>query len=329
MDELPRRTGPRPRTAGLGHVIAQVERAFGRQLPVSSLLEGRTIERLACLLRDEPAARSPLVAIHPRGAHPPVFWVHPLSGTVYCYVELAEALGDDRPCFGLQATGFAGGKPQTRIEDMARRYVQEVQRLQPAGPYRLGGWSMGGVVAFEMARQLEERGERVALLALLDPAPPGAGADGDDSAAGEPLLGFVQHLGLWPDDLTVFGSGLSQLDPSEQLACVLEQARRAGLVPPDLEVSELDRQLAVFTSNLEAMRHYAPAPYTGRVTLVEAAGSRHGRAMHGARWDDLALGGLVRHTVPGDHSTMLRRPHVGVLAERLTACLHETGASTP
>ena len=304
-------------------VIAGVERAFGRELPVSTLLESRTIERLACVVREQAQPRSPLVTIQPHGTAPPFYWVHPVSGTVYCYAELAAALGEQRPLYGLEAAGLSGGEPHRRIEDMAGHYIEELARAHGAGPYLLGGWSMGGLIAFEMARQLEERGEQVALLTVVDTAPPALDEDAahvDEAAA---LHGFVEHLGVTLDDLAVSVDDFWDLSREEQLTCVLEHARRAHLVPPDLELPGLHRHLQVFTTNLQAVRSYAPSPYAGRVTLLDAEESLGHTAGHAARWGELALGGVTRHTVAGNHHTVLRQPHVVALARQLSACLAE------
>src|SRR6202034_1148922 len=99
----------------------------------------------------------------------PLFLVHPAGGHVFPYIHLAQLLGPDQPCYGLQARGVEVGQdPHTRIEDMAATYIQALQTVQPTGPYCLGGWSMGGVVAFEMAQQLQAQGQSVSLLAMLD-----------------------------------------------------------------------------------------------------------------------------------------------------------------
>lgn len=305
-------------------VIAQIQRAFDQELPVSSLLENRTIERLACLLREQALPRSPLVTIQPHGPERPFFWVHPVSGTVYCYAELAAELGEHRPLYGLEAAGLSGeDEPHTRIEDMAHYYVEELERVQGTGPYLLGGWSMGGLIAFEMARQLEERGEPVALLTVVDVGPGTLDDDAADADAATALHSFVEHLGLSLDELTVSNGEFGELSADAQLACILEHARRWHLVPPDMELPGLQRHLQVVTANIQALRSYTPASYPGPVVLVEAREPLGRTARHTPRWDEVAHGGVTRHTVPGDHHTMLHPPHVAVLARQLSACLDE------
>ena len=100
------------------------------------------------------------MAIQPTGSKRPLFLVHPAGGHVFPYVHLARYLGPDQPCYGLQAKGLEEGEsPHTRIKDMAADYIKALRTVQPNGPYFLGGWSMGGLVAFEMAQQLYTQGE--------------------------------------------------------------------------------------------------------------------------------------------------------------------------
>ncbi|MGH7140626.1 MAG: condensation domain-containing protein, partial [Pirellulales bacterium] len=179
-------------------LMTEVERQFGRKLPLVWLFQDPTIERLAEVLRsgDQPAVS--LVPIRPRrsGARPPLFCAHPAGGTVFCYRELAERLPDNQPLYGLQARGIDGREPpRARLEEMAADYVAEVRKAQPVGPYRLLGWSLGGLIVFEMARQLHALGEQTALVAIIDAGmiKPGETFDEDDFV---PML-----LQLFPDDL--------------------------------------------------------------------------------------------------------------------------------
>src|SRR5580693_6118292 len=153
------------------HMFAQIEKIFGVKLPLATLFEAPTIEELARILRrdESPAGWSSLVAIQPSGSRPPFFCIHGAGGTVLIYRELAQRLGPDQPFYGLQAIGLdASCDPLTSIEDMAALYTKEIRRKQPRGPYYLGGYCMGGTVAFEVAQQLRAAGEEVALLAVFD-----------------------------------------------------------------------------------------------------------------------------------------------------------------
>jgi thioesterase domain-containing protein/aryl carrier-like protein len=152
-------------------LFAEIDRAFHIKLPLATLYEATTIEAMAQLLRDRsPAGCSrSLVAIQPGGWRPPLFLFHGAGGNVLNYQKLAQYLGPDQPVYGLQARGLDGsGAPLTSIEGMAAEYLEEIRRIQPNGPYLLGGYCMGGTLAYEAAQQLQRAGEEVAVLALLD-----------------------------------------------------------------------------------------------------------------------------------------------------------------
>jgi non-ribosomal peptide synthetase component F/thioesterase domain-containing protein len=152
-------------------LFAQLEKAFAVRLPLSTLFAAQTVEEFAEILRNKEAAPdwSPLVAIQPNGARPRFFCVHGGGGNVLIYRALSRHLGPDQPIYGLQSQGLDGKLPYlTRIEDMAALYVKEITKIQPHGPYYLGGYCMGGTVALEMAQRLRAEGEKVALLALFD-----------------------------------------------------------------------------------------------------------------------------------------------------------------
>ena len=113
-----------------------------------------------------------LIPLQSEGIQPPFFCVHPVAGVVFPYYDLAVALGADQPVYGLQAVGLgAGEQPLASIAAMAEQYVAALRTVQPHGPYLLGGWSFGVHVAYEMAQRLQQAGQRVALLALIDTPP--------------------------------------------------------------------------------------------------------------------------------------------------------------
>jgi thioesterase domain-containing protein/acyl carrier protein len=158
---------------GAVRLFAEIQKECKVQLPLAALFEAQTIAELARLLNkdDSTTGWSSLVPIQTKGSRPPFFCVHGGGGNVLIYRALSNHLGMDQPFYGLQSQGLDGCQPLlTRVEDMAALYVRELQRVQPHGPYFLGGYCMGGTVALEMAQQLRARGEKIALLALFDTA---------------------------------------------------------------------------------------------------------------------------------------------------------------
>ncbi len=304
-------------------LFALIENRLSKRLPLAAIFEGATIEHLATLIREQ-AKQSPLsclVAIQPHGDKPPLFLVHPAGGHVFPYVQLARHLGADQPCYGLQAKGIEEGQdPCSLIEDMATYYIEALRSVQTEGPYRLGGWSMGGMVAFEMAQQLHAQGHAVALLALLDsriPAPYERFAEQDLEAT--LLADVVRYFGL---PLNV--GNMLLLPKTEVLGLVLEQAKKAGLVPPEVEVSQAQRFLELCKADFRATRNYTLHRYPGRITLFRAHDEPAGVSPDPTfGWDQWVAGGVEVHVVPGNHANMVYPPHVEVLAEKLKTCLAE------
>ncbi len=152
-------------------LIVQIEKATGKKLPLETLFQTPTIQRLGAELQRATKAEewSSLAPLQKGGALPPLFLVHTTPGDVLGYGNLIHQLGAEQPCYGFQALGLKeGAQPHTSIEDMAVYYVELLRKFQPRGPYYLGGWCFGGIVAVEMAQQLQEAGEEIAALLLLE-----------------------------------------------------------------------------------------------------------------------------------------------------------------
>ncbi|RYZ43528.1 MAG: amino acid adenylation domain-containing protein, partial [Myxococcaceae bacterium] len=149
-------------------MLASIRERLGLSLPLSVLFQQPTVEQLAQVLRDDSQAWTPLVPLE-RGepGQRPLFLVHPGGGNVLAYGELARRLGPSVPVYGLQSRGLDGRPVAESIEEMAGLYIEAIRTVQPHGPYQLGGWSLGGVIAYEMACRLREAGEAVDLLALI------------------------------------------------------------------------------------------------------------------------------------------------------------------
>ncbi|HEY0079187.1 MAG TPA: amino acid adenylation domain-containing protein [Pyrinomonadaceae bacterium] len=309
-------------------LFSLVEEKFGAKLPLASLFRAPTVEQLAEELREQsaPVSRSPLVEIRPGEQEPALFFVHPVGGNVLCYADLARTLDLRQPFYGFQAQGIDGEQePLTSVEAMAARYIEHLRAAQPSGPYVLGGWSMGGVVAYEMAQQLREQGEEIASLSMLDSYVPTysfASAEEDEATL---LAMFAEDVGLAPEQLSLAHAELAALEPNEQLAQTLEQAKASGLVPESVSLEQVQRLFTVFKTNNWALKGYVPKPYAGNVNLFRASDEiRDDLDERSAGWSELVEGNLNLSVVPGNHYTMLREPHVKILAERLKSCLYKT-----
>jgi thioesterase domain-containing protein len=269
-----------------------------------------------------------LVEIQPgagRGVTP-FFCVHPAGGNVFCYATLARHLGAERPFYGFPASGGSEAEDETRpsLETLAARYLETLRRARPHGPYLLGGWSMGGIVAFEMARQLTSLGEHVTLLALFDSKIPNL--DERQIAADETALlwSFARDLGLQHKRLRDLPDDLFASQPDVQERRLFELAKTAGMLPANTEIAQVRKLLQVFKTNVRAMCGYVPREYAGTVRLYKAR-DEAARDLADPRlgWGETAARGLEIHTIPGTHYTIMREPHVRTLAAQLRDCLRQ------
>jgi amino acid adenylation domain-containing protein len=293
-------------------LLSQIEQQLGKNVSLRTLLQGTTIEQLTRLLSQGSETWSPLIPIQPTGNLPPFFCIHPISGNVLCYRDLARYLGQNQPFYGLQAQGLDGEQEiLTQIEVMATRYIEAIKTVQPQGPYYLGGWSLGGLIAFEIAQQCYAQGDSVALLALIDSY---LHKDFDESTL---LSDFVNDLsGLSGKSLP--GVSNDQQDSDDQLGRILKQAIMADVLPADVELQHLHRLWQVFKANFQAMSRYIPRPYPEQIVLFRASEHQTGEA---SGWQDLATGGLEIQWIQGDHYTLIQEPQVQILAEYLRGYL--------
>jgi thioesterase domain-containing protein len=295
-------------------LISRMEKRFGRPIPVAALLQAQSVEKVAVLLRqDGPVPASPLLPLQPGGSGLALFCVHPLGGSALCYLPLVRHLGPEQPVYGLDALHLLGTERlYGSLEEMAGAYLEAMRTAQPEGPYLVAGWSFGGLVAFEIARQLAGRGDEIALLALLDtraPEPARADRSRDDFLIITELLG--SDLGLTVEELAAMG-----LDAA--LSHVVELGKKRQAVPADFDVSTARQMLEIVRMNGRNIAAYEPAPFPGRLTFFQAAEEETtpGAAPRAEGWRPLAreLDVLV---TPGSHRKLVYEPHVRGLAELL------------
>jgi thioesterase domain-containing protein/acyl carrier protein len=286
-------------------LVNKIRRRFSIKMPVAAIFEAPTVAQIADYLRGTTELKHRLLLPYrTTGTRPPFFCVHAASGTVLAYASLARHLSGDQPFYGIQAQGVEDeAEPLTTVHAMAARYLPEIRAVQPHGPYILGGWSLGGLIALEMARALVAEGEIVGTVVLFDAIVP-LGFDWEARfGARDARLILAALLGRLNEDDPP--PNLNQLTPDEQLELVIEAGRRAGRVPPDFGIDQVRTQLRVLNINLDADLHYVPEPYLGRVALFRA-GEAIGRPCEDpdGGWRPFAPR-LETQIMPGDHYSML------------------------
>ena len=318
-------------------LFAQIEKSFGKNLPLATLFQAPTVRQLARALRQEGwrAAWSSLVMIQSSGQRTPFFCVHAAGGNVLEYRDLARLLGPDQPFYGLQARGLNGKEePHTTIKEMADHYLKEMREVQPEGPYLIGGRSSGGTIAFEMACRLAAEGEEVVLLALLDTYPagyfkllPGSGS-------------WRQRVSRFGRRLQSHGMNLRRLNVPEQIAYVFRKLKYAPAKAKHKLYrrayklyKRYGRPLPPVLKNIEeinfaAVKDYEPQTYAGNVTLFLASDLTADYDLLDG-WRELVDGDIETIEIPGNHINIIKEPHVRPLAEKLKACLDKAAQKAP
>jgi thioesterase domain-containing protein/acyl carrier protein len=317
-------------------LFTRIEARLGRRLPLSTLFEAPTVRRLAEYLRGAgPVADwSPVVVIQQGGSLPPFFCVHNFGGEIINLNALSQELGPDQPFIGLQAQGLDGrAEPHSTIPEMAACYVQAMRAYQPTGPYYMGGFCFGGVVAYEMACQLQAQGERVGLVALFDAYAPARVHPGEAVGGLQRTVSFFKNLPFWWRDFLVIDAGERRVVVKRRLTRIKKAllrlfGRQAEMTPRELigEHAHVEEAPAHVKRLMElhmlALLNYAPAEYAGRVTLYRIQRMPlFSYVAPDAGWGGLARGGVEIVMIPGSHQNILRPPYVQELARKLSDSL--------
>jgi amino acid adenylation domain-containing protein len=297
-------------------LLAQIEKTFGKNLPLSTLFQSPTIEQLANILRQKggSAPCQTLVVIQSAGSKRPLFFIHVLGeGLKFCR-SLASHLDPEQPIYGL-AVGIMDEVSVNKIEDVVAYYIKEMRSIQPEGPYLLAGIYCGGRIAYEMAQQLHEQGQKVALVALLDTL--------KDGEAVKIIPVQKRVLAHWKNFLRIGPTYLLSKrrlgEAKKRLMSIYCQFyERLGLPSPQA------CQSFTYRKKKEEGMEWVFAPkqvYPDRVTLFRPI-DNIGFIDPDLGWSELAPGGLEIHDVPGDTFSMLEEPQVQGLAEKLRDCIN-------
>jgi thioesterase domain-containing protein len=281
---------------------------------------------------------SPLVRIQSNGKNAPFFCVHPGLGSILCYTELAHQMGSDQPFYGLQASGLDQNTPSfDRFQDMASKYLETIRTVSPKGPYLIGGFSTGGMIAYEMAQQLRNQGGQPIYLFLIDTFAPHMFSPLDDFQI---FIAFNQNLaGLYNSNFIssyykILGidedkgvedalKTLQDLSHNERLKVLWKSIKNTMDMSRDLDIEYLDRTFNVFKGICHAIQSYSVPTYKGPVFFFRATDDHsEERKNHALGWDRYVLNPIRVYDTPGNHFTMLRHPNVRTLAIKLKNCLN-------
>jgi thioesterase domain-containing protein len=297
-------------------LLSAIESTFGRRLNMADLLAAPTLaaqaRRIAARAAETLAPGEPAVVVLRSGTGTPLFLVHPVGGGVSRYVGLARRLATPGPVYGIEAPEQMSDAPLPRVSERTARYLAAVRAVQPHGPYRLGGWSFGGIMAFDMARRLKAAGEEVAYLGLIDSYAPAllAAIDGGTGDSAADILDlFARDLAGATDIATLSGKGrfatIDELYRAPELASLLE----------GIDEARLRSRFEAFRANLLMARAYRPEPCAVSARLYLAT-SGHPNRSRG--WGALVRGGFSVCEIPGDHYSILADPALAHLADEVS-----------
>ena len=308
-------------------VMARIEKETGKRLPLAALFENSTVEKLAQLLAIDAKSITwdSLVPIKPKGNKMPLYMVHGAGLNVLLFNTLALSMSPQQPIYGLQAKGLNGiDEPLTKIEDIAAHYIAAIMQQNPTGPYALAGYSFGGIIAFEMAKQLEAIGKEVKMLAMFD-------TYAYRSTHYDPLPVKVIKKGkfyfnrIWHTFTFSNGFKNTVAYKSKSVKRIFtryywklkygKNQNQTGFFGYSNKVDEM---------NLYAEKHYQLKPYNITVDVFRAqTPTFHLDDPKYLGWKPYALKGVVVHDIPGEHNTIFKAPNDKIFARVLQNCLDE------
>jgi thioesterase domain-containing protein/acyl carrier protein len=323
-------------------LFAKIDHELGQNLPLGAVFQAPTVESLAALLEGpEGETRwTSLVPIQSQGSKPPIFCVHGGAGTILHLQPLARRLGGDQPFYALQSRGLYGGAPPIQtVEEMSAHYLAELKTVQSEGPYYLAGYCFGTIVAFDMAQRLRRNGEEVHLLAMFNgPSPSWIKQWGsfvnqpshrkprpDAQSSSMPLRSKVVRVLRDPERRRHWmRHGIWR---AKRMVASRAERRWAEMrVRGGRPVPERLREDYFLRLHAIAERAYEPEIYGGEILMFSGAGLYDDLSLG---WSELAKDEIRVHTVPGSHKdnrTLMREPHVGIVAEILEEYLQAARA---
>jgi acetoacetyl-CoA synthetase len=299
-------------------LLQAIHERLGIELPPAVFIYAQTPAQMAALIDGPAERRAPiLIPLRAGSGERPLFVVHAMGGDVLHVRPLALALDTDRPIYGLQARGVNPRyEPQTSVEEMASTYVDVIRLVQPTGPYALTGYSMGGLLAFDMARRLSAAGERVDSLALID-------TDLHPECLSAPARWRFQAAGPYRYMRYTMAAPRTRA-PMFARKALRRLTPRRPIESTQPDHSRLSRFAQLEQIGWQAYEAYRPGAYDGQATLF-LAGTRYPSFCNpAAAWRRYVRGGLTVHRIARDHASLIAEGTVGPLAERFSAWLRET-----
>lgn len=304
-------------------LIGYIRDKLNFQVPITAIFQYRTVYALANYLKSNKPINSSRIIVQLKGSNSserPLFLIHPGGGGVLCYLPLTDNIKMDMPIYGIQSVGYDQDiEPYASIPLMAERYVIEMKKVQKTGPYRLAGWSMGGTIAFEMAKLLRTEGEEVSFIGLLDAHPFGRinqKIEREDSIA------------VWAKSLDIQKGKLKDKTQTERYMIVLAVAKKRGILPKNAGIEDVKRIIKVMGNNNIASDHYMYSEPIDRDLVVFKCLEKDTEYTHGLvnpmLWKERTTKNIVSVNITGHHNNIMKTPHVELLGQKITVFLERS-----
>ncbi|MET3658069.1 amino acid adenylation domain-containing protein [Sporosarcina psychrophila] len=307
-------------------MMAIIKKEFSKQISLSMILQNDTIEKMAIVIRDEYESNSKTALVKIQSGKlenkTPLFLVHPVGGNILCYKPLVDALGNGYTIYGIQSPATEIGINELKtIEEISDYYIKEIKKIQPKGPYCIAGWSFGGVIAYEIARNLTVNGDQIKILAMMDSY----------------LMKFTKnqienedfYIDAFVNDLLYsldsdrkkellnaikLSSEIeNKLDP---ILCLLVNEK----ILPETDFEQFVEYYNMFKSNLYALSKYEPLEYEGPILYFRALNTYEEHMQDPNKWGIQTLN-LNLHDIKTDHYHLIQLPHSDYIAEEIKLLL--------
>ncbi|MFN7096053.1 MAG: thioesterase domain-containing protein, partial [Gammaproteobacteria bacterium] len=303
-------------------LINKINQEFGLTLSVNSLFkEGSTIAGLAGIISQNKInpLQTPLICLRENKGKPSILFIHPVSGQVLTYVRVIQSLHLDASIYAIQSNSFVGKVIEDSIEAMAENYVVEIKKAGIIGPFRLIGHSFGGVLAYEMARQLVEQGDEIASLILLDSWAPSKNSVYDDANI---LHEFAKNI---TSDVNLQLDKRFEADSvNTQLCLLFNMLIDQNKLPSDFDFSYFEKLYMIFSNNLKSLIKYRPQNSKNEIFLFKAKESQYLQEPY-YHWDQYISATQIHcYDVAGNHFNLLAEPYIAELANLLANKLNLT-----
>jgi thioesterase domain-containing protein/acyl carrier protein len=306
-------------------VMARLAQETGQRLPLATLFEHPTVEKLAAVLQmaSPPAAWRSLVPIKPQGTKTPLYIVHGAGFNVLIFNALSKRVAADQPVYGLQAKGLDGiEEPSESVEDMAAHYVAAITAANPHGPYALAGYSYGGIVAFEMARQLMAAGKRVKFLGVFD-------TYAERSDYYDPWLRKQLKRSALLIKRLLYSLVVLKNSPREAIRLKMQSLRRATVERLKYSPAEQYERINGHPHKLGLVNALAQRKFRLQPQDIAVHVFRSKERLYYVEdfthlgWKEFALAGVKTYDLPGNHFHMFAPPHDAECAQILQAALDQ------